>query len=182
MSDSNALGFDRAGRIEEAARAYESAITRGEATISDLLNLAVLYWQSTDPGMAAAENFGAEFFEQAGRRFPELLAEASRRDPVSTEVRFWRQYIAWAELGEEFGLEACQGLLREDPTVLETRDAHLRAQPRRGSEAGGGGVTSAMPRGRDGSRSIHCFGNRGCHEARWVSEASEPRPMIWEAK
>ncbi len=69
--------------------------------------------------MAAAENFGTDFFEQAGRRFPELLAEASRRDPVSAEIRFWRQYIAWADFGEELGLEACQRLLREDPTVLE---------------------------------------------------------------
>lgn len=119
MTDSNASRLDRAGRTEEAARAYESAITRGEATVGDLLSLAVLYWQSTDPGVAAAESFGTDFFEQAGRRFPELLAEASRRDPVSTEVRFWRQYIAWAESGAEFGLEASQGLLREDPTVLE---------------------------------------------------------------
>lgn len=111
---------ERSGLIEEAARAYEEAMRGGETTIDALLNLAVLYWQATDPGMAsAAVPLSAGFFERAARRCPDLLAEASDRYPGSAEVRFWTRYIAWAERGEVLGPESCRQWLREEPEVLE---------------------------------------------------------------
>lgn len=117
MSETNALRDDRAGLTEEAAKAYEEALI-GAPTIEDLLNLAVLYWQATDPGMASGGKLSPGFFELAAQRFPELLAVASSRYPTSTEVRFWSQYIAWADYGEALDIEACRRLLREDPKVL----------------------------------------------------------------
>lgn len=82
------------------------------------MNLALLYWQATDPGMAAGKKLAPEFFAKAGSRLPKLLDEAKRRFPASTEARFWAKYIAWADLGEPLDTDECRRLLREDPTTL----------------------------------------------------------------
>jgi hypothetical protein len=115
---SAALAADRAGEIESAAALYEEVVATGHSSLRVLLNLALLYWQATDPGMAAAKKLTPGFLATAGRRIPELLAEAQRRFPKSTEVRFWRLYIAWADLGEPLDSEECRRLLREDPAAL----------------------------------------------------------------
>ena len=118
MSRSEARAADRAGDLECAAARYEEALAAGDHSLQVLLDLAVLYWQSTDPGLAAAKKLGQDFLTTAGRRTPELLEEAARAFPGSTAVRFWNQYIRWAELGEPFDVEDCKQLLREDPTFL----------------------------------------------------------------
>jgi hypothetical protein len=100
MTNGDAFTADRAGDLQVAASRYEELLASGGATLETVLNLAVLYWQATDTGMAAAQRLPPEFLATAGRRFPELLEEAARRFPMSTEVRFWRRYIAWADLGE----------------------------------------------------------------------------------
>jgi hypothetical protein len=101
--------------LEAAAAAYEKLLANGEGSLQVLLNLAVLYWQATDPGLAAAKKLAPEFLTTAARRFPELLRLAEQRFPHATEPRFWTRYIAWADLGEPFGLDECRQLLREDP-------------------------------------------------------------------
>jgi len=113
-----ALNADRAGELEAAAMLYEEVLAAGERPLQVLLNLSLLYWQSTDVGMAAAKKLPPVFLDLASRRFPELLDEAQVRFPQSTEVRFWRRYIAWADLGEPFDSSECKQLLREDPTTL----------------------------------------------------------------
>lgn len=118
MSLQDAVAADRRGELKLAAAGYEEVLTGGEASLEVLLNLAVLYWQATDTGMAAAKKLSPDFLATAGRRFPELLAEAERRFPTSTEPRFWRRYIAWADLGEPFGGDECWELLREGPAAL----------------------------------------------------------------
>ncbi len=118
MSLFKALAADRAGDIESAAAQYEELLKANDGSLQTLLNLAVLYWQATDFGLATAMNLSPGFMAVAGRRIPQLLAEAQRRFPESTEARFWKQYIAWADLGEQLNDEECRHLLREDPTAL----------------------------------------------------------------
>ncbi len=119
MTLAEALEADRAGDLVGAARLYEEVLAESAAPpVEAFVNLAVLYWQSTDPGLAGAKKLSPDFFATAGRRFPELLAEAQRRFPTSTEPRFWSRYIAWADLGESFGSEECRELLYEDPSSL----------------------------------------------------------------
>lgn len=117
MNLQEALAADRAGELELAAAHYEKVLA-GEESLQVLLNLAILYWQATDVGLAAAKRLGLDFLATAGKRFPELLAQAQRRFPGSTEARFWKRYVAWADLGESLGTEECRQLLREDPATL----------------------------------------------------------------
>jgi hypothetical protein len=118
MSFQEAIAADQRKDLQSAAAAYESVLAGGEGSLQALLNLAVLYWQATDIGLAAAKKLSPAFLATAGRRFPELLAEAHRRFPGSTEARFWQRYIAWADLGEPFSNDECRQLLREDPATL----------------------------------------------------------------
>lgn len=128
-----AIAADRRGELQSAAARYEEVLATGEPSLEVLLNLAILYWQATDAGMAAAKKLSPGFLATAGRRFPELLAEAERRFPTSTEPHFWRRYIAWADLGEPFGGDECRDLRREDPAALVPA-MHLFAASQ-GSEA-----------------------------------------------
>lgn len=113
-----AIAADRAGEFESAAALYEEVLAAGDASLQVLLNLALLYWQVTDPGLAAGNHLPVNFFATAGHRIPALLAEAARLYPGSTAVTFWTRYIAWADLGEPLDIEECRVLLHEDPTVL----------------------------------------------------------------
>ena len=118
MTLADALSADRAGDIESAAANYEAALADGYRSLDALLNLALLYWQATDPGLSGAKKLGPELLAVAARRLPELLDEAQKRFPDRTETRFWKRYIAWADLGEPFEEDECRELLQEDPTAL----------------------------------------------------------------
>lgn len=118
MTLDDAWAADRKAELKLAAVRYEEVLAGGEASLEVLLNLAVVYWQATDTGVAAAKKLSPDLLATAGRRIPELLEEARRRWPTSTEPRFWRRYIAWADLGEPFGGDECRELLREDPAAL----------------------------------------------------------------
>jgi hypothetical protein len=114
MSFEDAVTADRREEFESAAARYEEILACGERSLPVLLNLAVLYWQVTDPGLLAAKKFAPDFVATASQRFPKLLAEAEYRFPDSAEARFWRMYIAWADLGEPLDADECRQLLRED--------------------------------------------------------------------
>lgn len=129
MSVLDALAADRAGEIEAAAARYENVLVAGERSLQILLNLALLYWQATDVGLAASNKLSPDFLATADRRFPCLLEEAQRLFPESTEPRFWKRYIAWADLGEPLDSDECRELLREDPAVLAPAIHILRLQP-----------------------------------------------------
>ena len=111
MNLAAAIDLDRAGDVEAAALAYEQVL-RDEVSLTPLMNLALLYWQVCDPGAATP----AALRELAMNRFPQLIDEAERRFPLSTTPRFWKKYIAWADLGEPFDVEECRQLLRQDPS------------------------------------------------------------------
>jgi len=119
MSFSEALASDRVGELESAAALYETVLDEGDRSLRVILNLALLYWRATDFGLATHKRLSHAFFHRAFRRFPELLEEAQRRFPESTEVRFWSRYTAWTDLGgPPLDPDWCKGLLREDPTQL----------------------------------------------------------------
>lgn len=118
MSLEAALQADAKGSLELAAEEYEEALSEGGASLETLLNFAVLCWQATDPGRAAAERFSAELLDHFERRSRELLAGAERDFATSTEPRFWRRYIAWADLGEPLSRNFCWDLLAEEPSTL----------------------------------------------------------------
>jgi hypothetical protein len=119
MTFAEALEADRAEDIERAAELYEEAHTAGDASLDLLINLAVLYWQATDPGLAAAKHLSRDFLDRAYRRTRELLREAGGCYPTSQAPRFWQRYIAWADLGEELTIEDCYDFLRAEPAYLE---------------------------------------------------------------
>lgn len=114
-----ALAFDRAGDIVHAAEAYEKAVKEDADNAEALINLAVLYWQATDFGFSAGNQLSVDFVSRAGKRFPEILAEAAIRHPNMTEPFFWKRYIAWADLGEDLHTSECEELLRRAPNSLE---------------------------------------------------------------
>ncbi|QSQ18776.1 hypothetical protein JY651_25800 [Pyxidicoccus parkwayensis] len=118
MSVVDAISLEREGRIEQASTLYEEALASGERTLQVFLNLAILYWQSTDPGLSSARGLSPRFVAKAGARIPTLLSDARSEFPHSAEVEFWRRYIAWADLGEPFSTDECRKLLHEAPSTL----------------------------------------------------------------
>lgn len=52
------------------------------------MNLAILYRQATDPGIAARNKLTGEFMSNAWLRCRELIAEAKHRYPIATERQF----------------------------------------------------------------------------------------------
>lgn len=119
MNLQEALEADRLANIMDAAAKYETLIEEGDARSIVIVNLSVLYWQSTDFGTVAAYNLPAEFVSLAGTRSRELLAMLLENEPTSLEGRFWSSYIAWADLGEQVDAEQCRRSLRDSPDYLE---------------------------------------------------------------
>jgi hypothetical protein len=118
MSLSEALEADRAERIVEAADLYERAIGGG-ADIEGILNLVVLYWESTSMGFYAHHRLSDAFVEKANFRYRQLLAEATRQHSSDPRVEFWQKYIASIEEGAELSLEECKLMRVANPDYFE---------------------------------------------------------------
>jgi hypothetical protein len=118
MTYDSALMEDRAGHIEQAAKAYEEALTKNPPALAMLMNLAVLYWQSTEYGFWAGHQLSREFVGAAASRLGECLQRARSLFPSAAEPQFWTKYIAWSDLGEPFPVEECRQLLASEPTSL----------------------------------------------------------------
>ncbi len=119
MTLASARALDREGRIEAAASPYEAALASQPADLEGLIDLAVLYWQSTEYGFWKGSGLHLEFVETAAKRFPELLAQARRLHPDRPEPRFWSQYTAWADLGTPVDRDELQAMLLAHPGYLE---------------------------------------------------------------
>lgn len=113
-----AVAADGRGDFLSAAAAYEPTVERGDAPLGLLLDVALLYWNATDPGVAAHHRLTAEFMAIAWKRCRQLLAQAQQRFPASTEARFWARYIAWLDPGVPFSADECRRLLDEDKQTL----------------------------------------------------------------
>jgi hypothetical protein len=118
MKLDEALAADRAGNIELAAALYEKAFEEGQRPLFAIVNLLVLYWQATDYGFWTGNQLSRDFVKRAGTRFREIMNEGTRLYPNSTELQFWRRYIAWADLGEAFNYDECEDLLKRGPKNL----------------------------------------------------------------
>jgi hypothetical protein len=118
MTFDEAVRADRMGEMQLAATRYEALLGDAEVSVDVLLNLAILYWQATDPGIAASKRLSPEFLGLAASRVPTLLAVARTRYQDRTEPRFWDRYIAWADLGEPLTLHECRHLLEQQPSEL----------------------------------------------------------------
>jgi len=89
---------DRARLLDErddivgAAAAYEELLSSGEASVDDLIALALIYWATADSGIAASKGISRDAEHHARRRLEEVLGEAVRRDPTNCEAKFWAMY------------------------------------------------------------------------------------------
>jgi hypothetical protein len=95
----------------EAAREYDRAIAEGDASLDDLLNASVLYWQCTDPGFLALPKCDSGFIKTAGTRYVEVLDIADQCFPGFPEIQFWRRYFDFISLGECFPIDDCRQLV-----------------------------------------------------------------------
>src|SRR5262245_36170266 len=99
------------GKVILAAEAYEQ-ITKGAAPTSEVyINLAVLYWQSTDYGFSASTGLPRDFISYAGERYGQLIHEASELHPDVPEIFFWKLYFDFVTLGEPPFVEQCKSLV-----------------------------------------------------------------------
>ncbi len=89
---------DRARLLDErddiigAAAAYEELLSSREASVEDLIELALVYWRTADSGVAAGKGIPLELELHARMRLEQVLAEAVRQDPTNCEANFWAMY------------------------------------------------------------------------------------------
>jgi hypothetical protein len=112
-----ARSFDLAERPFEASAAYERAIDAGECDLEVYLDLAVLYWVSTDCGFYCHHRLSEEFIATAEARSRELLSEAEQRFGPSNEVEFWRLYFDFITYGSELTRDRCAELAWQGPSL-----------------------------------------------------------------
>jgi len=93
-----------------AAEAYEKAI-KEDGAVDVYINLAFLYWQSTEYGFNAFHHLPLDFIKLAGERYPKVLKQAETRFPGSPEIKFWKLYFDYISLGREEFTEECERLV-----------------------------------------------------------------------
>jgi hypothetical protein len=98
MKLAQAIAQDADGKILVAADCYEKLISDGDAPPEVYLNLAVLYWRSTDPDFSGSFDLGVQFVEKAIFAYGALLDEGSHLFSEVTEFAFWRLYIDFIDL------------------------------------------------------------------------------------
>jgi len=87
-----ALMLDEHGDNVGCAAAYEELLSSGEVSVEALIALALVYWETADSGIAAAQGISRDVEHHARRRLEEVLGEAVRRDPTSCEAKLWTMY------------------------------------------------------------------------------------------
>jgi hypothetical protein len=113
-----ALKLDVDQKIESAAKYYELAIQSDDPPIECYVNLAVLYWESTDFGFNTGHNLSPEFVHKAGDRYPLILNDAIIRFRDHNEVIFWQYYSAWISLGGRPFVKECLELVKDNDAML----------------------------------------------------------------
>ncbi|MAS38355.1 MAG: hypothetical protein CL610_30440 [Anaerolineaceae bacterium] len=102
-----AVQLDVEQKLEEAANLYEAVIKESNAPLDSFINLACLYWVSSQPGSSAR----GEFYTRAGERMYEVLDEAQERFGKQPEIVFWRLYFNQITLGEPTFLDQALDLV-----------------------------------------------------------------------
>ena len=126
---SEAIQLDIDQQIEAAASKYESVLTDPDAPIEAFINLAFIYWESTDYGFNAAHHLSPEFIQRAAHRYRQILAEARGRFGDNPEISFWEKYFDYVSLGEPPFVDDCYTWLRQG-NAPEAIYVHLFAELR----------------------------------------------------
>ena len=103
-----AISKDIQRDVIAAANLYESCISIG-GPLDAFINLAFLYWQSTEYGFNAAYNLPIAFIHKSGERYSRILDLGMTAFPSSKELVFWDRYFAFVSLGDDFSPEECEG-------------------------------------------------------------------------
>lgn len=119
MSDyENALALNTALQVEDAAQAYESILQRADAPIEAFINLACVYWRSTEFGFNAGLNLNHKFVGQAGNKMWSVLDQAEKKFKNYPEISFWRMYFSFTTLGEKPFVEECLQFVQQPNSTL----------------------------------------------------------------
>src|SRR5690606_986033 len=102
-----AVQMDIDQKLEAAANAYEEIIKEADAPLDSFINLACLYWVSSQPGSSAR----GEFYTRAGEQLYAVLDEAQERFGKQPEIVFWRLYFNQITLGEPTFLDQALDLV-----------------------------------------------------------------------
>lgn len=116
---------DKSRSVREAVSLYEKLVDAGEASLTEVLNLIVLYFNCMDLGYASAHSVGKEIEAIASSRALELISIAERLFGSNDELLYWKSMIpfyGWGEPVREWCLEGNSNvpylyLARENPTT-----------------------------------------------------------------
>lgn len=112
---------DRAGRLVEAAEAYECAM-RDEAPDLDVyLDAAVLYMSASDFGLASALHLPAAFEQDTMSNSLRALENARARFGDHPDIAFWKLYVPRFIIGTDIELADVLALERAG-----SRDVYLQ--------------------------------------------------------
>jgi hypothetical protein len=85
-----------------AIEAYEAALATETPPLAVYVDLAVLYFCCTDFGYAAAHKIPDAIVAEASSKTFQCLDIAEQRFGSHPSVEFWRTYVRWAALGDQF--------------------------------------------------------------------------------
>lgn len=113
----DAITKDIQREIVTAAKAYECCISNA-APLDAYINLAFLYWQSTEYGFNAAYKLPLEFIHESGDRYLRILDLGMAAFPSSKELVFWNRYFAFISLGGDLLQEECEGFIEAPDNLV----------------------------------------------------------------
>jgi len=116
---------DKKGHVREAISLYEELMTSGEAELTDMLNLIVLYFYCMDFGYASACSVGEDIEKIASSRALELVSLAEKQYGSNDEFLYWKSmipYYGWGDPVPEWNLQGNSNipylyLAMENPTA-----------------------------------------------------------------
>jgi hypothetical protein len=97
-----------------AAQAYEKANKESHVPVASYINLACLYWLSTDFGALVTYDFRL----LASTRMLQVLDEACERYDELPELTFWKLHIAYIDLGGDSFLDKALTLVQLPSSTL----------------------------------------------------------------
>jgi len=121
----SALAFDASDNPVEAANAYEEAIKQEDVGLDAFMNLAVLYFECTDPGYFCAKKLDQEFINRASAGMFRVLEQSYTRFGHQPEALFWKLYFDWFSKFADPRYDDCRQLAKATPVAC----LHLLGEP-----------------------------------------------------
>jgi hypothetical protein len=95
-----ALRLDAQDVPVRAIAAYERYLAESPRDLDAYINLAVLYFECSDPGFAAAHEIPHAVLAASTEKAEALLNTAEERFGWRAEIEFWRKYVRFVALGD----------------------------------------------------------------------------------